>query len=350
MRIPHDKRTTKLYIGGPYRNVNGQPDTDISTLDGTTGAAVGPELTGITGYVDDLQVTPDGWSLIATHSGVPGIGNRTTMFDTTSGSRVRRQVVVGDVQGAQLVGNQVFSGFHDGSKGEGSSRAALYDRDTGVEDIRCRPSFDRFMGAWAVDGDETALVIAGNFSTISGVRVEGFAIFPQSAPTKFAATVWGNEPWRSRDTGVDPGSAWRATTTTTTTTTTTVAPSTYLDDGSDQGDAWNASGFADATWTHGIGELDTATETNEPSSASASASASASDRPAPGSIRPPISATGSPRPAPRTTSPSPCASTTARSCGSTESRRTGSTCRPLRSTSKLVQSSRSRAATNVSIG
>ena len=74
--------------------------------------------------------------------------------------------------------------------------------------------------------DRCALLVnAGNFSTISGVRVEGFAIFPQSAPTNFAATVWGNEPWRTLDTGVDPASAWRAT------------------------------GFDDTAWKSGIGEF-----------------------------------------------------------------------------------------------
>jgi hypothetical protein len=214
-----------VYIGGPYDNVNGRADTDISTLDGATGATVGPELTDVVGYVDDLEVTADGRSLLAAHSGVPGVGNRTSVFDTATGTRTWRQSVDGDVQGVDLVGDHVFSGFHDGSKGDGATRVALYDRSTGAEDATFRPSFDRFMGAWAVDGDGDALVIAGNFSTISGTRAEGFAIFPRAAPTTFAASVWGYEPWSYLDTGIEPASAWRRT------------------------------GYDDATWKRGIGEF-----------------------------------------------------------------------------------------------
>ncbi len=60
---------SKVYIGGPYATVNGVADTDISTLDGRTGATVGPELTGVTGYIDDLEISPDGVYLLAAHSG-----------------------------------------------------------------------------------------------------------------------------------------------------------------------------------------------------------------------------------------------------------------------------------------
>ena len=210
------------FIGGSFGTVNGRGDTDVSTLDATTGATVGPDIASVVGDALHLLVSDDGSSLIAGHG---TSGNRTAVYDTTSGQRLWRQTVDGDTQGAALVGNQVFAGFHDGSKGEGATRVALYDRSTGAEDAAFRPSFDRFMGAWAVDGDSDALVIAGNFSTISGVRVEGFAIFPRSAPTTFAASVWGYEPWRYLDTGADPGVAWRQ------------------------------NGFNDAAWKSGIGEF-----------------------------------------------------------------------------------------------
>ncbi len=198
------------------------PIANISTLDGATGTTSNPEITGVVGDAIDLDVSADGTALIAAHG---TSGNRSAVYDTTSGSRLWSQTVEGDVQGTGLVGDQVFSGFHDGSKGDGAARVALYDRWTGIEDTRFRPSFDRFMGAWAVDGDESALVIAGNFSTVSGMRVEGFAIFPRSAPTNFAASIWGYEPWSYLDTGIDPGTAWRR------------------------------AGFDDSTWRQGIGEF-----------------------------------------------------------------------------------------------
>jgi len=215
-----------VYIGGPYIAVNGDATArDITTLDGTTGATAGPKLQEVTGFVDDLAMSPDGRSLIAGHSGFPGFGNRTAVYDTATGARRWRHVVDGDVQSVHLIGNTVWSGFHDGGNGDGSLRLLGYDLATGAQDTRFRPHFDRFMGVWEVQGDNDALVVAGDFSTITGVAVEGFAIFPATGATNFTATVLGSQPWR------------------------------YLDNGTDQGAAWRQPGFDDASWRSGIGEF-----------------------------------------------------------------------------------------------
>jgi len=215
-----------VYIGGPYTAVNGDgAAADITILDGTTGATTGPALRDVTGFVDDLEVTRDGRSLVAAHSGLPGIGNRTAVYDTATGARRWRHVVDGDVQSVHLIGNTVWSGFHDGANDDGSLRLLGYDLATGAQDTRFRPHFDRFMGVWEVHGDTDALVVAGDFSTITGVAVEGFAIFPASGATTFTATVLGSRPWR------------------------------YLDNGTDQGTAWRQPGFDDTTWRSGIGEF-----------------------------------------------------------------------------------------------
>lgn len=217
---------TTVYIGGPYTSVNGDVDAvDITPLDGASGAIVGPAPTEVTGFVDDLEVSPDGRHLIAAHSGVPGIGNRTAVYDTATGAREWRDVVDGDVQSVHLIGDTVWSGFHDGANGDGSLRVLGYDLATGVQDTTFRPHFDRFMGAWEVHGDARALVVAGDFSTVTGVNVEGFAIFPASGPTAFAATVFGDQSWR------------------------------FLDNGTDQGTAWRQPGFDDTGWRSGIGEF-----------------------------------------------------------------------------------------------
>ncbi len=213
----------KVYVGGPYGEINGTDTENITTLDATTGAIVGPNLNGVTGYVDDLEVSPDSRYLLAAHSGVPGIGNRTAVYDTVTGNRSWRHVVDGDSQSVHLIGGMVYAGFHDGAKGDGASRVAGYDLYDGVEDTSFHPTFDRFMGAFAVHGDPSAFVIAGDFSTISGADVEGFAIFPAGPPTPFVASVWGWEPWR------------------------------YLDDGSNQGTAWRQPGYDDSSWDSGVG-------------------------------------------------------------------------------------------------
>jgi hypothetical protein len=214
--------STRVYVGGPYNQVNGQPAADITTLDTATGATVGPALQGVVDHAYDLEVTTDGSRLVAAHAGT---GNRSAVYDTTTGRRIWRQQVDGDTQAVDVVGDQVFAGFHDGADGDGATRAALYDLDDGTRDRSFRPSFDRFMGVWSVDGDGSALVVAGNFSIISGVRVEGFAIFPAGPPTPFATEVWGGEPWRYRDDGVDPGAGW------------------------------TSLGYDDTTWSSGIGEF-----------------------------------------------------------------------------------------------
>ncbi len=215
---------SRVYIGGPYATVNGTADVDISTLDGRTGATVGPELTGVTGYIDNLEVTPDGTSLIAGHSGVPGVGNRTAVYSTSTGSRRWEQVVDGDVQGIRLVGSSVFAGFHDGD-GDGATRVARYDLATGTRDGSFSPSFNQFIGGWAIAGDDSAVILAGDFSVVSGVPVQGFAIFPAAAPTPIVARVPGWQAWR------------------------------YLDNGSDQGTAWRLPEFDDGAWKSGVGEF-----------------------------------------------------------------------------------------------
>ena len=220
------RAASTVYIGGPYTAVNGDGTAaDITILDGTTGATTGPTLWDVIGFVDDLEVTPDGRSLIAAHSGFPGIGNRTVVYDATTGARRWRHVVDGDVQSVHLIGTTVWSGFHDGANDDGSLRLLGYDLATGTQDTRFRPHFDRFMGVWEVHGDTDALVVAGDFSTITGVGVEGFAIFPASGATNYAATVLGSQPWR------------------------------YLDNGTDLGTAWRQPGFDDTTWRSGIGEF-----------------------------------------------------------------------------------------------
>jgi hypothetical protein len=156
---------------------------------------------------------------------VPGVGNRTAVYDTGTGARQWRQVVDGDVQSVHLIGDTVWSGFHDGAHGDGSLRLLGYGLATGVQDTTFQPHFDRFMGAWEVHGDASALVIAGDFSTVTGVNVEGFAIFPATGPTVFTATVPGGQEWR------------------------------YLDDGSDQATAWRQVGFDDRSWKSGVGEF-----------------------------------------------------------------------------------------------
>ncbi|HTO01295.1 MAG TPA: PKD domain-containing protein [Microthrixaceae bacterium] len=212
---------SKVYLGGRYANINGTPSVNLGTLDGVTGAITGPTLTGVTGFIDELEVTEDATYLIAGHSGVPGVGNRTAVYDTATGARRWRQYLDGDSQGVHAIGDTVFSGFHDGVAGDAATRMTSNNLVTGARDVGFAPTFDRFMGVWAISGDTDALVIAGEFSTVSGVAAQGFAIFRSGPPTQFVTTAWGDQPWK------------------------------YLDDGSNQGTAWNDVTFNDSSWRSG---------------------------------------------------------------------------------------------------
>ena len=225
---------SRVYVGGPFTTVNGASLADLAVLDGSTGATAATQLSNVVGFTDELEVSPDGSRLVAGHSGIPGVGNRTQVYNTTTGARTWRQSVDGDVQGVHVVGDTVYSGFHDGIDGEGSSRMVANNLSSGARDDTFHPLFDRFMGVRAVGGDSEALVVAGDFSTVSGRSVEGFAIFRPGTATTFAGAAWGYESWR------------------------------YLDDGSDQGTAWQAPGFNDASWKSGrpkfgfgVNEIDT---------------------------------------------------------------------------------------------
>lgn len=213
---------SKVYIGGSYSGVNGASANTISTLDGSTGAIVGPHPIDNSGTVEDLTFAPDGRSLIAARA---GSDNEIAVYDIATGTNTWSQEVGGDVQAVHAIGDSVFGGFHDSANGDGASRLAQYDLNTGAENTSFHPTFNRFLGTRAIHGDRTAVVIAGDFSNVSGVRVEGFAIFPTAPATQFAATIWGSEKWR------------------------------YLDNGSDQGDAWREPGFNDSTWKSGQGEF-----------------------------------------------------------------------------------------------
>jgi len=172
----------------------------------------------VTGTVRTVAASPDASTVYIG-------GPYSAVDDTSTGARRWRHIVDGDVKSVHLIGSTVWSGFHDGANDDGSLRLLGYDLAAGAQDTRFRSHSDRFMGVWEVHGDTNALVVAGDFSTITGVAVEGLAIFPASGATNYAATVLGSQPWR------------------------------YLDNGTDQGTAWRQPGFDDTTWRSGIGEF-----------------------------------------------------------------------------------------------
>jgi hypothetical protein len=98
--------------------------------------------------------------------------------------------------------------------------------NTAVRDTSFKPAFDRFWGVRDLAGDSLGLVVAGDFTSVGGVPVQGLAIFPAAPPPPPPPLFLGK------------GSTWR-----------------YLDTGVAPDPSWTQAGFVDTAWKSGRAEL-----------------------------------------------------------------------------------------------
>lgn len=162
-----------VYLGGAFTTVNGQAQSTLAKLR-SDGSRVPMTWAGLDGPALDLRVTGDGSRLGAA---VAGAGNQGAWYDTSTGTRYWRQRCDGDAQAVHVVADSMFTGFHEGCDGDTTTRLTSNDVRGGGRDSTFKPSFDQFWGVWDISGDTSALVIAGDFTKVSGVPVQGFAIF-----------------------------------------------------------------------------------------------------------------------------------------------------------------------------
>jgi hypothetical protein len=108
--------------------------------------------------------------------------NRVGRWNATTGARTLVTYCGGDGQAVAHLGDHVYGGFHESCTDEAgaddfSLRLVDVNARTGRRDYDFAPSFDQFWGVRDIVGDNTVMVIAGQFRSISGVTVSGFAIF-----------------------------------------------------------------------------------------------------------------------------------------------------------------------------
>lgn len=163
-----------LWIGGSFTHAGGSRRYALAALSPMSGAARSPVFSPVGGPVLDLAASPDGRSLAV---GVAGTANEGAWYDAVSGGRRFGQRCDGDGQAVTVIGDSMFSGFHEGCEGDTGIRLTSNDTRSGVRDPAFRPAFDRFWGVWALDGDASTLAVAGDFTRVGGVRVQGLAIF-----------------------------------------------------------------------------------------------------------------------------------------------------------------------------
>jgi hypothetical protein len=195
---------TRIFLGGGFRTVNGSSRPWLVRTD-DAGVVVPVAWRDLTGPALALELDPSGTRLAAALAGVANAG---VWYDTTSGNRLWRQVCDGDGQAIHVVGGTVVSGFHEGCDGDTGLRVAANLADDGSRDLDFRPTFDRFWGAHAIGGTADALVVAGDFTRVSGVAVRGFAIFPARPAPAMPVSLPSAAVWRYRDNGIAPGAGW----------------------------------------------------------------------------------------------------------------------------------------------
>jgi hypothetical protein len=193
---------SRVYAGGNYTAINGTPAKYLTSLD-STGAVVRTSWSGLTGPVLSMQVDPTGTELAV---GVGGSGNQGAVYDPGTGSRLWYQRCDGDGQAIRWIGDAVFTGFHESCNGDTTIRLTSNDATTGTRDPAFIPSFDKFYGVRALAGNSSYLVAAGDFTTVSGIPSQGFAIFPATPPAP--VTLAAATSWNYLDTGTKPAAGW----------------------------------------------------------------------------------------------------------------------------------------------
>jgi hypothetical protein len=203
--IAADSTGNRIYIGGSFSTVNGASRSYIGALSGT-GALVSIPWSGVSGAAIDLEVSPDGTRLAVAQA---GSGNRASWHNTATGARLFAQSCEGDMQAVAIVGGTMLAGGHEGIEDDFSLRMTANFTEDGQRDQLFRPTFDRYWGVYALDGDEKRAVAAGDFTVVSGVPVQGFAIFPtRPAPPPPPVRLPGGTTWAYLDTGVAPPANW----------------------------------------------------------------------------------------------------------------------------------------------
>lgn len=188
-----------VYLGGDFARIGTTSRRYIAKVT-SSGSLVSVAWKAVNGSVLALDVTDDGSRVTAGLGGdalVEPIGtNEVAVLDPVTGQKYWSLQCEGDGQAVHVVGGSVFAGFHEGCQGDMSIRVTRNDIATGARSTSFKPSFDLFWGVRAITSGPGALVVAGDFTRVSGVSVRGFAIFPDyaadttapTAPTSLAAS------------------------------------------------------------------------------------------------------------------------------------------------------------------
>ncbi|MCU1370043.1 MAG: LamG domain protein jellyroll fold domain protein [Ilumatobacteraceae bacterium] len=211
----------QVYAGGTFATVGGAASAWLVKTN-SAGTRIPTTWDQLQGPPLDLEVSPDGSRLATAQAGG---GNQGAWYDAADGRRIWRQRCDGDGQAVHIVDGTMLTGFHEACDGDATQRLTANDTADGARDQAFRPTFDRFWGIFAIDGDADHLVVAGDFTSISGVPVRGFAIFTRRVVARPPVQLSGAARWRYLVTATTPAATW------------------------------NQPGFADGAWPSGPAQL-----------------------------------------------------------------------------------------------
>ena len=183
-----------VYVGGSFTTVAGAANRWLVELD--RDGVVRPVDWGLDGAPYDLDIDGTGTRLAVAQTGA---GNQGSWHDVATGRRLFRQRCDGDAQAVTVIDGSMFTGFHEACDGDTTQRLTGNDTGDSVRDLDLQPTFDRYWGVRALDGTPDQLVVAGDFTSISGVAVQGFAILPRRDVPAGPVRLDGAATWRYQD-------------------------------------------------------------------------------------------------------------------------------------------------------
>ena len=163
----------RIYLGGTFQHVNGQPRSRLAAIDADTGALT-PWNPGANAWVMALAASPDGSRVYAGggFSRVDGTSRtRLAAIDAGSGEVVGAWNPRADaaVRAIATLGDRVYLGGDFLSvNGEPRARLAAVGASDGTPDPTWRPEADDTVYHIAATGDGSRVYAGGAFRTISG--------------------------------------------------------------------------------------------------------------------------------------------------------------------------------------
>jgi hypothetical protein len=189
MQISHDG--TKVYLGGPFRYVNGRAQRGIAAVNGHTGALLAHQLGGLQSciageaWVVKLYLSSDGRRLYGGDICPDYIlqWNTVTMSTASNPTGLNWKTLCnGGMQGALERNGHFFYGTHGGDTGSGGycwahpsggprvSQQRYFVFGLGGSLLPGHPQFDSPMGVWSFAAVPQGLLVGGDFTYAGGVQ------------------------------------------------------------------------------------------------------------------------------------------------------------------------------------